>query len=78
MRAWYGIDHFPKDGKPVCATIGNYDGVHLGHEDVPISEARKILGHRKIIGASTHSVPEAIHAQKEGADYVSCGPIWAA
>ena len=52
------------------------DGVHLGHEDLPISFARELLGHRKIIGASTHSMPQALEAQKLGADYVSCGPIW--
>ena len=53
------------------------DGVHLGHNDMPVGVARDILGHRKIIGASTHSLNQALDAQKAGADYVSCGPIWA-
>lgn len=53
------------------------DGLHLGHEDVTIEFARELFGHRKIIGISTHSLPEAIDAQKRGADYVSCGPLWA-
>lgn len=53
------------------------DGLHLGHEDVPISVARELLGHRAIIGLSAHSLPEAIEAQRQGADYVSCGPLWA-
>ncbi len=51
------------------------DGVHLGQEDLPISEARKILGEEKIIGVSTHNVEEALQAEKEGADYISLGPI---
>jgi thiamine-phosphate pyrophosphorylase len=53
------------------------DGLHLGHEDLPVSFARGLLGHRKIIGMSTHSLPEALAAQKQSVDYVSCGPIWA-
>lgn len=53
------------------------DGVHIGHNDLPVSFVRGLLGHRKLIGVSTHSLPEAIDAQRNGADYVSCGPVWA-
>lgn len=53
------------------------DGLHIGHEDLPISFVRGLLGHRKIVGMSTHAVPEGIQAQRDGADYVSCGPVWA-
>lgn len=53
------------------------DGVHIGHNDLPVAAIREMIGHRKIIGVSTHSLPEAIAAQKAGADYVSCGPVWA-
>jgi len=52
-------------------------GVHLGQSDLPIKWARKILGHERIIGASAHTLQEALRAQTEGADYVSCGPLWA-
>ncbi len=52
------------------------DGVHLGQEDLPIQEARKILGHRGLIGISTHSVQEALAAEKDGADYIGLGPIY--
>ena len=52
------------------------DGVHLGQEDLPIQEARKILGHRKLIGVSTHSVQEALAAEQAGADYIGLGPIY--
>ncbi|MCD5390495.1 thiamine phosphate synthase [candidate division NPL-UPA2 bacterium] len=52
------------------------DGVHLGQEDLPIAEARKLLGEEKIIGVSIHSVEEAIQAEKERADYISLGPIF--
>ncbi len=53
----------------------NADGVHLGQNDIPIEEARKILG-KKIIGISTHSLDEAKRAQRKGADYIGVGPIF--
>lgn len=63
--------------RPDIAHFVDASGVHLGHEDLPISFARELLGHRRIIGASTHSLPQALEAQRQGADYVSCGPVWA-
>ncbi|WP_333655004.1 thiamine phosphate synthase [Dissulfurispira sp.] len=51
------------------------DGVHLGQEDLPLKEARKILGN-KIIGISTHNLQEAIDAEKGGADYIGFGSIF--
>ncbi|MFQ6105563.1 MAG: thiamine phosphate synthase [Candidatus Hydrothermarchaeaceae archaeon] len=55
----------------------NADGVHLGQGDMSISNARKILGKDKIIGKSTHTLEQAIEAEKEGADYIGVGPIFA-
>jgi thiamine-phosphate pyrophosphorylase len=52
------------------------DGVHLGQEDLPLQEARKILTSKKIIGISTHSLEQAINAEKQGADYIGFGPIF--
>jgi len=52
------------------------DGVHLGQEDLPLTEARKILGKRKIIGISTHTLKQAIEAEKGGADYIGFGPVF--
>ena len=52
------------------------DGVHLGQSDMPIKEARKICGNKLIIGLSTHSVEQAIKANKEGIDYITIGPIY--
>ncbi|MCD6521696.1 thiamine phosphate synthase [Candidatus Calescamantes bacterium] len=51
------------------------DGVHLGKKDFPIKDARKILS-GKIIGASAHSLEEAQEMEKQGADYISLGPIF--
>ena len=52
------------------------DGVHLGQDDLPLAEARKIAGEKLIIGISTHSPEEAIEAQKGGADYIGFGAVY--
>lgn len=52
------------------------DGVHLGQDDLPLVEARKILGPDKIIGISTHALEEALQAEKDGADYIGVGPVF--
>ncbi|MBE3585433.1 MAG: thiamine phosphate synthase [Thermoanaerobacter sp.] len=52
------------------------DGVHLGQDDLPVGMARKILGPGKIIGVSTHSVEQAMEAQRQGADYIGVGPVF--
>lgn len=54
----------------------NADGVHLGQNDMSVSEARNIIGNEKIIGVSTHSIIQARQAQKEGADYIAIGPLF--
>ncbi|MEW6215409.1 MAG: thiamine phosphate synthase [Nitrospirota bacterium] len=52
------------------------DGVHLGQDDLPLKEARKIMGRDKIIGISTHSLEQAIEAERDGADYIGFGPVF--
>jgi len=51
------------------------DGVHLGQEDLPVQVARK-LAPELLIGASTHSLEQALKAEKNGADYINIGPIF--
>ncbi len=53
------------------------DGVHLGQEDIQVDIARKVLGYKKIIGVSTHSLQEAKKAEAQGSDYIGIGPIFA-
>ena len=57
------------------ALAAEADGVHLGQDDLPISAARKIAPDI-ILGASSHSLEEALKAEKDGADYVNIGPIF--
>lgn len=59
------------------AMISDSDGVHLGKEDIPVQEARKLLGRKKIIGGTAHSLKEARQREKEGADYIGYGHIYA-
>ena len=51
------------------------DGVHLGQDDLPVSGARR-LAPEHLIGASTHSLREALVAQHEGVSYLNIGPIF--
>lgn len=51
------------------------DGVHLGQDDFPAAVARR-LGPELFIGVSTHSIGEALQAERDGADYVNIGPIF--
>ncbi|MBF0458694.1 MAG: thiamine phosphate synthase [Nitrospirae bacterium] len=70
-----GITLIINDYADIAAAV-DADGVHLGQDDLPISEARKILGSNKLIGISTHNLEQALKAQKDGADYIGFGPIY--
>jgi thiamine-phosphate pyrophosphorylase len=59
---------------PSLARACNADGVHVGQDDVAVSEAREILGPDALIGLSTHSEQQIAGA--EGVDYISVGPVW--
>lgn len=52
------------------------DGVHLGQDDMPLEEARRIMGKKKVIGISTHSLKQALEAERGGADYIGFGPMF--
>lgn len=58
------------------ALLTDAGGVHLGQDDLPVEEARKILGHNKIVGVSTHNLKQALEAQRSTADYVAIGPVY--
>lgn len=58
------------------ALAADADGVHLGHDDLPIKEARRAAGHQLLLGASTHGLEEAGRAIEAGADYCGVGPMF--
>jgi thiamine-phosphate pyrophosphorylase len=51
------------------------DGLHVGQDDLPLECAKKIMGD-KIVGLSTHSLEQALEAERLGADYIGFGPIF--
>jgi thiamine-phosphate pyrophosphorylase len=53
------------------------EGVHVGQDDDPIEVARYKAGRKIVVGKSTHSLEQALAAQREGADYIGFGPIFA-
>lgn len=58
------------------ALAAGADGVHLGQDDLPLPEARTLLGPDRILGATAHTVEEALRAQAEGADYLGVGAMF--
>ncbi len=54
----------------------NADGVHLGQDDLTLSQARKILGPKRIIGVSCQTIRQARLAEKAGADYLGYGSVF--
>ena len=53
------------------------DGIHVGQDDLSVGAARAQAGAEVIAGKSTHSLNQALAAEKEGADYIGVGPIYA-
>jgi thiamine-phosphate diphosphorylase len=64
------------DRADIALAVGA-DGVHLGQSDLPIEDARALLGEKAIIGISTGSVEEAIVAETAGANYIGFGHMFA-
>ncbi|HUW31218.1 MAG TPA: thiamine phosphate synthase [Planctomycetota bacterium] len=57
------------------AQLVDADGVHVGQDDLPAADARRLLGPGRIVGVSTHSPAQAERAIIDGASYVGVGPV---
>jgi len=64
------------DDRIDVAMAVNAEGVHLGQSDMPVDIARRILGEKVIIGATAKTVPQALEAYRNGADYLGTGAIY--
>lgn len=64
------------DRLDIALAIGA-DGIHLGQEDMHISDARRLAGSRMIIGISAENLGNAIEAERQGADYIGISPVFA-
>jgi thiamine-phosphate pyrophosphorylase len=67
---------FVVNDRPDVALMLGADGVHLGQDDLPPAEARRLLGADAIVGWSTHSLEQLDHAADEPVDYVAFGPVF--
>lgn len=68
---------FIMNDRPDLALLTQADGVHLGQQDLPLKQARQILGPEALIGVSTHSLAQAQQALLDGANYIGLGPTFA-
>jgi thiamine-phosphate pyrophosphorylase len=59
------------------ALIAGADGVHVGQDDLPPAECRRLLGPDALVGCSTHAIDELRRAAQEPVDYVAFGPVFA-
>ncbi len=71
----YKAKFFINDRVDIALAVGA-DGVHLGQMSIPPFAVRKIAGDKLMIGASTHSLKEALEAEKSGADFITLGPVY--
>ena len=75
ITARYGIPLIIDDRVDVALAIGS-EGVHVGQSDMPVRLARSLMGNSKIVGATAKTVPQALEAYEQGADYLGCGAIY--
>lgn len=70
----FGAKLIINDHPIVAKEIGAY-GLHLGKEDMPINQARALVGHEMIIGGTANTLEDIITHSKNGANYIGCGPF---
>ncbi len=66
---------FVLDDRVALAKEIKADGVHLGKNDMPVDEARRVLGEEFIIGGTANSFEDVERLNRLGADYIGCGPF---
>ena len=64
------------DDRVDVALAVNAEGVHIGQSDMPVIIARQLMGNDKIVGATAKTVPQAVEAYEQGADYLGVGAIY--
>lgn len=64
------------DDRVDIALAVNAEGVHVGQSDMPVKIARQLMGNDKIVGATAKTVPQAVEAYEQGADYLGVGAIY--
>ncbi len=64
------------DDRVHAARSAGVNAVHLGRDDLPVSEARRVLGPDAVIGGTAHSLEEALEAADTPLDYLGVGSVW--
>jgi len=64
------------DDRVDVALAVDAEGVHVGMEDMPVADARRLMGEKKIVGATAKTVSRAQEAYVQGADYLGVGAIY--
>ena len=64
------------DRADLCVAA-QFDGVHLGQDDLSPASARKIIGSERWLGVSTHNPEQVAEADRTSADYIAIGPVFA-
>jgi thiamine-phosphate pyrophosphorylase len=62
--------------RPDIAAMTGAGGVHVGQEDLPVEEARRICGPSRWVGVSTHNIEQLREADRTSADYIAVGPVF--
>lgn len=62
--------------RPDLAVAADADGVHVGQDELPVREVRRIVGPNRLVGVSTHTIEQARQAVLDGADYLGVGPVF--
>jgi thiamine-phosphate pyrophosphorylase len=68
---------FVLNDRPDLVARAGADGVHVGQDDIPVDEARAVVGAERIVGLSTHSVEQVYAARGADIDYFAVGPVHA-
>lgn len=71
----YNVPLIINDRVDVALAI-DADGVHVGQDDMPLTQVRQFIGPNKIIGVSVNNIQEALEAVSGGADYLGIGAVW--
>ncbi|MCI0468444.1 MAG: thiamine phosphate synthase [Nitrospirae bacterium] len=75
LTTQYNAKLFINDRLDIAMNV-DADGVHLGQASMPVHAIKKVVGEKLMIAVSTHNLREAEIAQKEGADFITFGPVY--
>lgn len=67
---------FVMNDRPDLAVLSHADGIHVGQDELPVKETRRVVGVDMLVGVSTHSIEQARQAVLDGANYIGVGPVF--